>query len=142
MHHVAHRPEQRWLVRVQLRSRLAAGQSQAGMWSTVTAPMRTSPAPTSAAHRRQRTAVNAPIIYVADPWQDWKRHYAQLRHNRTVQLWDGGRPVVLTMCGQLGQTGTEVRHATDCEGCKHARTAEQSATIEMQRPLRKQEVAA
>lgn len=86
--------------------------------------------------------MNAPIIYVADPWQDWKRHYARLRNDRMVQLWDGGRSVVLTMCGRLGQTGTEVRHAKDCEGCKRARAEEQSDTVEIQRPQRKREVAA
>ena len=97
--------------------------------------MRTPSAPTPAVRRRQRATVNAPIFYVANPGQDWKRHYAQLRNNRMVQLWDGGRPVVLTMCGRLGQTCTEVRHAEDCEGCKRARAEEQSATVEMQRPL-------
>lgn len=108
----------------------------------MTTPMRTPSAPAPASHRRQRTTVNAPIFYVANPWQDWKRHYAQLRNNRIVKLWDGGRPVVLTMCGLLGQTGTEVRHAEDCEGCKRARAEEQSVTVEMQRPLREREVAA
>lgn len=108
----------------------------------MTTPMRTPSAPTPVLRRRQRATVNAPIFYVADPWQDWKRHYAQLRNNRMVQLWGGGRPVVLTMCGRLGQTGTEARHAEDCDGCKRARAAEQSATVERQRPLRKREVAA
>lgn len=108
----------------------------------MTTPMRPPSAPTPAVRRRQRATVNAPIIYVADLWQDWKRHYAQLRNNRIVQLWDGGRLVVLTMCGRLGQTGTEGRHAEPCEGSKRARAEEHSATVEMQRPLRKWEVAA
>lgn len=69
----------------------------------------------------------APPSYVADPWQDWKRHIARIRGRRMVTLWRGGRPVVLTMCGMLGQTGTDVRHAKDCAACHQVRTDEQSS---------------
>lgn len=108
----------------------------------MTAPMRTPSAPPPGVRRRQRATVNAPILYVADPWQDWKRHYARLRNSRMVRLWGGGRPVVLTMCGLLGQTGTEVRRVEDCEDCKRARAKEQPATSEMRRPSCKREAAA
>ena len=83
-----------------------------------------------ATNHEQRSAVGAPIIYLADPWQDWKRHYARLRNNHVVNLWGGGRPVALAMCGLLGQAGTDVRHAEDCGGCKRARDAEKSVTVQ------------
>lgn len=82
-----------------------------------------------AARHQYRLTVGSPVFYVADPWQDWKRHFAQLRDNRMVKLWGGGRPVVLTMCGLLGQTGTVVRHAEDCVDCRQARADEQAAAV-------------
>lgn len=81
-----------------------------------------------ATSHKQRSAVSAPIIYLADPWQDWKRHYARLRNNRVVNLWSGGRPVALTMCGLLGQAGTDVCDAEDCDGCKRSLAEEKQAT--------------
>lgn len=32
------------------------------------------------------------------------------------------RSSTMTMCGMLGQTGTDVRHAEDCAACHQART--------------------
>lgn len=92
-------------------------------------PSTKQPGSAPATSHKQRSVVGAPIIFLADPWQDWKRHYARLRNNQMVNLWSGGRPVALTMCGLLGQAGTDVRHAEDCDGCKRSRASEEKRAI-------------
>ena len=107
----------------------------------MTTTRRTLPQTDPAARHRYRSTVPAPVLYVADPWQDWKRHFARLREGRMVKLWDAARPVVLTNCGLLGQTGTDVRDAEDCEHCQQARVDEQSAAAQEMPPTREQKAA-
>ena len=94
-----------------------------------------------AVRQRYRSTVPAPVFYVADPWQDWKRDFAQLRDGRMVTLWHAARPIVLTMCGLLGQTDTDVRDTEDCEHCQQARANEPSAAAPAIPPTREQKAA-